>query len=252
MKVLFKNSSFFIVAIIIIYTVNLYLEFLGKEYLLTLHSLEQIEEISDGYVYFGRHTCENCMDFEPLLESVAKEENVQVYYFNLINFRAQAGITEEQIQKVLDKYNVTSIPCLLKISNTIISAFDVDSMNSSVGLKENIRKFIKSGKSQPYYVPQYSVTLVLFFISIIMSSTLLTFNKLLTYYNAKLVILSLNFAILVLSLLAYISTLKSLDLSFVDLRIHICNYIIFATNVFIICRIFFPNIISHPQVAKLK
>ena len=67
-----------------------------------------------GFVYFGRDTCPMCLQFNKALAiEVKKIPGVIIYKFDTDRWREN-----EKFQKVLDKYDIKNIPCLIRITNS--------------------------------------------------------------------------------------------------------------------------------------
>ncbi|EUJ32188.1 thioredoxin family protein [Listeria cornellensis] len=73
-------------------------------------SLLKEEKQEATYVYFGRPTCPYCQKFHPKLDSVVKEKEIKVLYYNTDEHRE-----DEDFDKVLDEYGVERIPYLAKV-----------------------------------------------------------------------------------------------------------------------------------------
>lgn len=77
----------------------------------------QITDINDlldnkivGVIYFGRDTCPFCSEFNKIIKDNVDLTNLNVYKFDTDNWRDNSNF-----QTVLDKYNVTDVPSLVKI-----------------------------------------------------------------------------------------------------------------------------------------
>lgn len=64
------------------------------------------------YIYFGRPTCPECVEFGPILEKELQKNNWTVYYFDTTYWKEDA-----QYERILDKYKVTSVPSLVRAVN---------------------------------------------------------------------------------------------------------------------------------------
>lgn len=78
--------------------------------------IENIEDLLDdkviGVVYFGRDTCPFCLTLNGILKAELDSiENIQIYKFDTDTWRE-----DDRFQEVLDKYMITSIPALIRIS----------------------------------------------------------------------------------------------------------------------------------------
>lgn len=120
---------------------------LNKEYLVDINGITTFNQISDGFVYFGRPTCSSCESFEPMLKEVVKEEKIQVYYFNIEYFRANSSLPEKELQEFFKKYKITQIPMLIKLEKgSLTSNFDASVLleKNSENIKEQVRDYIKN------------------------------------------------------------------------------------------------------------
>lgn len=64
------------------------------------------------YIYFGRPTCPECIEFEPHLLEFLEENNQVVYYYNTSYWKE-----DSQYDQILAKYHVDSVPLLVKTVN---------------------------------------------------------------------------------------------------------------------------------------
>lgn len=62
------------------------------------------------FLYVGRKTCPHCRDFVSQLSKLVKESKYKIYYLDSEN-----ASTDEKIQKIGKKFNISGVPCLLKI-----------------------------------------------------------------------------------------------------------------------------------------
>lgn len=69
------------------------------------------------YTYFGRPTCPDCTKFEPYLEQAAQRNHWDVYYFDTTYWKQDA-----QYERILSKYQVNSVPMLVKTVDGEIDA----------------------------------------------------------------------------------------------------------------------------------
>lgn len=84
--------------------------------------LKKGEDPKYTYVYFGRPSCEYCQAFKPKLESSLKKTGMQALYYNTDEHRQDEDFTD-----LMEKFDVTKIPYLIKIKDGVIvdSIFDV-------------------------------------------------------------------------------------------------------------------------------
>ena len=64
------------------------------------------------YIYFGRPTCPECIEFESHLKDFLKDNNQVVYYYNTSYWKSDG-----QFDSILSKYHVDSVPLLVKTVN---------------------------------------------------------------------------------------------------------------------------------------
>lgn len=70
-----------------------------------------IDDQITGVIYFGRDTCTPCLIFNNMIkESIPSDEEVVIYKFDTDEWRS-----DPNFQFVLDKYEIGSIPTLIKI-----------------------------------------------------------------------------------------------------------------------------------------
>lgn len=75
------------------------------------------------YIYFGRPTCPECLEFEPLLESVLAENQWIVYYYNTTYWKDST-----KYDYVLERYQVNEVPLLVKtLDGEYVSDYRYDS-----------------------------------------------------------------------------------------------------------------------------
>lgn len=77
----------------------------------------QITDINDllndkivGVVYFGRDTCPFCSEFNRIIKDNIDLTNINIYKFDTDNWRDNSDF-----QTILDKYNITDVPSLIRI-----------------------------------------------------------------------------------------------------------------------------------------
>ncbi|AEG61416.1 thioredoxin family protein [Desulforamulus ruminis] len=162
----FAVIVFFLIVILI---VSFYVKSLNNEYVLDITVANTFYEISDGFVYFGRPTCPSCELFKPLLTEVAKEENIQVYYFNTDYFRNNSLLTEAELKEIFEKYQIQQVPILIKLVNgSLDSSFGANFIEEESGkIKEEIRDFVTYKELPIEYIPHYTIVIILFIISIL-------------------------------------------------------------------------------------
>lgn len=101
-----------------------------------------INDKIEGLIYFGRDTCPVCNKFneEFLNKELAENNNLIIYEFNTDYWR-----DNENFQKILNKYNITKIPTLIKItSDTSYNKFELNSETniSNETIQLNLKNFL--------------------------------------------------------------------------------------------------------------
>ena len=84
-----------------------------SEELVAIESMDffKIHQGTD-FVYFGRPTCIDCVKFETLFLEYLNKAEKRVYYFNTLYWKESPGFDD-----VLEKYKVTAVPAIVKITN---------------------------------------------------------------------------------------------------------------------------------------
>lgn len=105
--------------------------------------IENINELVNneitGLVYVGRDTCINCLKFNEILrEETNTNPSIKIYKFDTDFWRE-----DDMFQYVLDKYEITQIPVLLKINETTYEKFVIDNEKMTGDDYQNyLKKFI--------------------------------------------------------------------------------------------------------------
>lgn len=73
-----------------------------------------INDEIEGLIYFGRDTCPVCqkLNEEFLDKEIYENNNLIIYEFNTNYWR-----NDENFEKILDKYNISTIPTIVKINS---------------------------------------------------------------------------------------------------------------------------------------
>lgn len=74
--------------------------------------IQEVYKVNEGYIYLGRPTCPSCRLFEPILKLISKERHIDINYFNSDYLRKEKKVSDEELMKVFEKYEVTRIPLL--------------------------------------------------------------------------------------------------------------------------------------------
>lgn len=89
------------------------------------------------YVYFGRPTCLECIEFEEELETFLETSNWVVYYYNTEYWK-----DDPQHTNILSEYHVDSVPALVKISfGEYESSFTYDPSVASSEVQAQLNQF---------------------------------------------------------------------------------------------------------------
>lgn len=199
--------------LLMIFVGKIFIDFLGKEYLISIDRTVEFEEKLNGIIYFGRPSCPACEAFEPILKEALKEENAIAYYFDTDFFRTNKLFSEEELQAIFKKYLVSEVPALVEIKNgTVINTFDGNmiSKEKSDYVKKQVSSFITYGKFPSKYVEEYNVLLVLFILSTIVFLIMLYFKKI--SEHVFFVTLLFNICFLVLLILSGSAIIKAMDI----------------------------------------
>lgn len=92
-----------------------------------------MQDSNETYIYFGRPTCPDCVNFKPILEKELKLEKVNAYYFNTDVFRSDPGYDD-----VIKMFGVDWVPAFYKIGGgSVIAKFDMQLGRDSDENSEN-------------------------------------------------------------------------------------------------------------------
>lgn len=235
-----KAVAVIAISLIAVLGTGYYLNSLNTEYLIDIKNSQTFNEISTGYVYFGRPTCPSCRLFQPLLSDVAREQKVQVYYFNTDYFRENSILSEDELQTIFKKYKIESVPILIKLVNgSLDSSFGADFVeDQSPKIKNEMRDFISYKEFPAKYIPHYTLIIALFVISLL--AILISFlsrkkadRKAFSF--ALLMINVTSFVILLLSIKPIMDYIKNNHLS-LDPKMLIISVILIVINLFMSFR----------------
>lgn len=91
-----------------------------------------------GYLYIGRDTCPICLYFNKYLKNEYNNDSRLVVY----KFDTDLWRDDENFKNILNKYNVTSIPALIKLEdNDKFKRFESDSEDESE-IQIDLHKFL--------------------------------------------------------------------------------------------------------------
>lgn len=80
-----------------------------------LTSMEAFLEIENGFVYFGKGSCEHCQLFRPILTGLLQENESWIYEFDTGYIRKETDITEEALLEFFEEYDIRGVPMLIEI-----------------------------------------------------------------------------------------------------------------------------------------
>lgn len=102
---------------------------------------QQITDIDDlsenritGVIYFGRDTCQNCLQVNSILKDLVAKHGYSIYKFDTDEWRSK-----EDYEYILEKYQINSIPIIIKTDENgeLIQKIEFDGLNS-----EDIQKVL--------------------------------------------------------------------------------------------------------------
>ena len=64
------------------------------------------------FLYVGRPTCENCQEYQPIVEAVINEIDVEVFYYNTDDNRE-----DEIFDEIIEQLDLVAVPTIIKIKN---------------------------------------------------------------------------------------------------------------------------------------
>lgn len=108
---------------------------------------EKIDDIDEllnfkieGIIYFGRDTCPYCQNINKLISKELELSNELVIY----KFDTDYWRKNEKFNTVLEQYNITSVPTLIKFNNgKIQKSISFDFENSDLSeIQEELSKFL--------------------------------------------------------------------------------------------------------------
>lgn len=99
-----------------------------------IKQIEYLQARSNYILYFGRPTCIACKRIEPVVRNTANELGKDIYYFNTDRF------DDETLEKVLNQYDVDSVPYAIKVVDGKITERTLFVGENSP--KEAVKKFL--------------------------------------------------------------------------------------------------------------
>ena len=106
----------------------------------------QIDDISlllcdkiSGIIYFGRDTCSFCLAFNTILQNAyTNAKDVVIYKFDTDFWREDADY-----QKILEKYDIKSVPALIRINqDKSYESFVPDEEANDAEIQESLQSFL--------------------------------------------------------------------------------------------------------------
>ena len=144
-----KVNKYFMIAIVILIIICVFPVIAGlsmeRDYIYEIKTVEELEAIKYGVVYFGRDACPTCAKFAPLLFMVANETRSPVYHFDTDHFRKNNICSEETLQMIFKKYNVDGVPIVISIKDgEFYRVVPIEMSDDEAELERNIREVIHS------------------------------------------------------------------------------------------------------------
>lgn len=113
------------ILLLVILGLLLLLGFLNKKFVHEIKNIKGLRKLDEGILYFGKPSCPNCEMFKPILNEMADEERVKVYYFNTDYFRENELLDSDEMAEVLKEFNVERVPSLKALAEgKILEEFD--------------------------------------------------------------------------------------------------------------------------------
>lgn len=81
-------------------------------FIIPVTNLDDLLNLENGFVYFGRPTCPGCVRFMPQLIAAVEASEISVYYFNNDDWRE-----DPRFMDILGAFNVTGVPNLTIVEN---------------------------------------------------------------------------------------------------------------------------------------
>lgn len=210
-----KRVKIMIIAIFVIIVLLLasYLNAVGQNYIIQITDTSELYQLSDAYIYFGRENCPSCELFLPLLEEVTKEEKIQIYYFDTNYFRDNSLLTETELQAVFEEYRVEEVPVIISVkAGEVNGAYGATfTLEQADNIKKDIREFLSGPQNLAEYVPQYTVLIILLFVSFLTLFSALYFTKRHVSQNVILILRLSAVSVISLLLLFVIPTLEYIE-----------------------------------------
>lgn len=96
-----------------------------------------------GVVYFGRDTCSFCLAFNSILrKEYTESKNVTIYKFDTDYWREN-----DKFQTVLDKYDITNIPALIRIhQDNTFEKYLPDEDDDDIEVEKSLLLFLEDKK----------------------------------------------------------------------------------------------------------
>lgn len=68
------------------------------------------DENETAFVYVGRESCEQCSKFKPMLETMAKEHKITIYYFD-------TDVNKDIKDEIIQRYNIIAVPSIVVLTD---------------------------------------------------------------------------------------------------------------------------------------
>lgn len=147
--------------------------YINKNTKMKIESFEEFNNINNGYIYFGREDCPACNIFEPVLDSVTKNNLLKINYVDTNLFR------DKNLEKFLEKFNVTQVPTIIEVKDgKMIGSFEGEAYNEfgKESLERDLKLFVSQSPIQ-LKIPVHIIISIILNIIIIIIVPIIVLSK---------------------------------------------------------------------------
>lgn len=139
------NKKIVVVIILLIlsslayFSINKYTKQVYLNKIEVITDMELIQDVEDSIIYFSRPTCPTCKKLNLIINNLDIPNDKKIYYFNTDEYRESIYFKD-----ILKKYNVTSVPYIVKVKDTKISevlSVDSEDVEDSEVVRDKLKKF---------------------------------------------------------------------------------------------------------------
>lgn len=151
----------------------------NNNYLVNIESIDELDGIDTGTIYFGSDNCPTCVEFKPILEDFCNKNVSIVYYFDLGYLLDNKILDEVTLDTVLNKYQIEKFPTLITVRNSELDAlvsFGHISSGNDQSISAQIKKFIYADdmETQSFFTQNNIEMFIIFLLSITIISAIAT------------------------------------------------------------------------------